>query len=483
MDWTVDEQQRVEAWFFDDATTPRVVRCAWSNDQSQLVDCRTAMSGAQLKSNGRSLAVHLAVDRAGQRVFIADAKGARVQSFDLEGKPLVSTNPQDVPLSFPNRLRYLGNDTLVVADNDHRRLAWLQVTAGQPPKLGRTLASADHGQARKGRGKVTDVAFGPDGTVWMLAMKQGQKDGDVLVFDAQQRPVARAALSDDSDPIIIEALGDNTAIAADYSLIKLHHIDAQGRNLGEFGDAAFRGELQPLQDAAQAGTLWQRGAMVAGGIIIALGLVLGLLFGQKPKKPGQFDSQAKAALVELAGDREADTTLRFPVVLRQTDAYRANIRKQILGLILVALALPVVLMVVPSFFAGDVVAKLMGSWKTLGLAMVAATVPACGALAVWFTLYRPGELRVTQNKIGWFRGDKLVSSTPLTDAYASTNALLVGHVTIRFRLPALRPKSMPTMFDMDIFNRAVLARVPVRTWWMTRRWPGRPSRTGQWPTA
>jgi len=108
MDWTVDDQQRVEAWFFDDATVPRVRRCAWSMEHMQLVDCRDAMVGSQLKANALSRAVHLAVDRGGQRVFIADANGDRVQVFDLAGKALASTDPQAVPLFFPNRLRFKG---------------------------------------------------------------------------------------------------------------------------------------------------------------------------------------------------------------------------------------------------------------------------------------------------------------------------------------------------------------------------------------
>jgi len=293
MDWTVDARQRVEAWFFDGAAVPRVLRCAWSDAQLQLVDCRTAMEGPQLKNNALSLTVHLAVDRLSERVFIADAKGTRVQSFDLDGKALGSSDPQLVPLLFPNRLRYLGNDTLVVADNDHRRLIWLRVAAGQPTELLRSLGSAVHGQARQGRGKVTDVALGPDGTLWMLAVMQGQKDGDVLVFDAQRRPVARAALADDSDPLLIDALG-SAALVGDYSFIRLNRVDAQGRDLGEFGDAAFRGELQAVRQRVLSGALWKTGAMAMGGVLIAAGLVLGLLFGQKPQRPGPFDDRLEA---------------------------------------------------------------------------------------------------------------------------------------------------------------------------------------------
>lgn len=461
MDWTVDDQQRVEAWFFDDATVPRVLRCAWSAEQAQLVDCRTAIKGQQLKVSPRSRTVHLAVDRSGQRVFIADANGDRVQVFDLEGKPLTSTDPQAVPLFFPNRLRYLGDDTLVVADNDHRRLAWVHMPPGQPAQLGRTLRSADHGQARQGRGKVTDAAFGPDGTVWMLAVKQGQKDGDVLVFDAQQRPVARASLEDGADPLIIDALGDNTALVADFSLIKLHHVDAQGRKLGEFGDTAFRGELMALQQRVHAGALWKTGAEIAGGITIALGLLLGLLFGEKPKRHGQFDNQAKA---ELAGLGKTDAPLRYPVVLQQTAAYRKAARLQVM-LLIVVMAIPLVVGVVtiptlmPWLSLGDL-DKARQNWILAIIMLLGITIPCVTLWWVWRELWQRAELRVTENRLGWVKGGDVVCAAPLQEVHASTNALLVGSRLIRFRMPTRLGKAGEAMFDMDVLNRAVLARLP-----------------------
>lgn len=462
MDWTVDAQQRVEAWFFDDSTVPRVLRCAWSTEKVQLVDCRDAMAGPQLKASARSRAVHLAVDRTGQRVFIADANGDRVQVFDLAGKALSSTDPQAVPLYFPNRLRYLGDDTLVVADNDHRRLAWVRVPPGQPAQLGRTLRSADHGEARPGRGKVTDAAFGPDGTVWMLAMKQGQKDGDVLVFDAKQRPVARAALEDGADPLVIDALGDNTALVADYSLIKLHQVDAQGRNLGEFGDTAFRGELKPLRERMRSGAQWKTGAMVGGGAIIVLGLALGLLFGEKPKRPGQFDSQAKAG---LAGLGKGASTLRYPLVLQQTAAYRKAARTYALVLcvvmvLIVSVAVSAAMSVVVPLLKLDDLDKLLKNWRIASIVLLGITVPCASIWWVCRELLQPAELRVTENRLGWVKSGGVVCVAPLKEVHASTNALLMGYTLVRFRMFTRGTKASEAMFDMDVFSRAVLARLP-----------------------
>jgi hypothetical protein len=453
MDWTVDAQQRVEAWFFDD-TVPRVVRCAWNTEQARLTDCRNAMAGPQLKANARSLAVHLAVDAVGQRVFIADAKGNRVLVFDLDGKALARTDPEAVPLSFPNRLRYLGNDTLVVADNDNRRLAWLRVTPGQPPQLLRTLSSADHGQARVGRGKVTDAAFGPTGTLWMLAVKQGQKDGDVLVFDAQQHAVARAGLSDGADPLVIDALGDR-ALVADYTAVNLYRIDAQGSNLGEFGDAAFRSELGPLGAQIREGALWKTIAQVGGGIIMVAGLLLGWRYGEKPKKPGQFDNQAKAVLASLGKDAGE---LRFPVVLKQTVAYGASARKKLLALAFVIV--PMIAITGMPLFRLDFTGKPLGVWWLPTFVALGIALAAAAFWLTWREHLQAIELRVTERKVGLFRNGEQVHAAPIQEVCASTNALLIGSKMIRFRLLATKTKAGPIRFDMDLLNRAVLSRLP-----------------------
>jgi len=453
MDWTVDAQQRVEAWFFDD-TVPRVVRCGWNTERARLTDCRNAMEGPQLKANARSLAVHLAVDAVGQRVFIADAKGNRVLVFDLDGKALARTDPKAVPLSFPNRLRYLGNDTLVVADNDNRRLAWVRVTPGQPPQLLRTLSSAGHGQARVGRGKVTDAAFGPTGTLWMLAVKQGQKDGDVLVFDAKQQAVARAALSDGADPLVIDALGDS-ALVADYTSVNLYRIDPQGGNLGEFGDAAVRAELGSLGAQIREGAIWKTIAQVCGGIIMVAGLLLGWQYGEKPKKPGQFDAQAKAALASLT---QTDSKLRFPVVLQQTAAYRTSARKFVAAMVVFVVAMVAVAGM--PLLTLDFKGKPLGTWAPLAFVILGIALTAAALWLTWREQLQAIELRVTERKLGCFRNGELVRAAPIQEVYASTNALLIGSKLIRFRLLATKTPAGPSRFDMDLLNRAVLSRLP-----------------------
>ena len=442
MDWTVDSQGRIEAWFFDDSV-PRVVRCAWEPQRQVLAGCATAMAGAQLKANPVSRAVHLAVDRAGERVFIADANGQRVQVFDLAGKRMAVSQPNELPLFFPNRLRYLGNDTLVIADNDHHRLVWSRVEPGKAPALLRSLDAASHPQARSSRNKVTDMAAGPRGTVWMIAMKQGQKDGDVLVFDGD-RPVARAELPAGADPIVIESLGD-AAVVADYSLVQLYRLDDQGKYLGQFGDAAFAAEMAPLQALSRQVAWWTTGSLVAGGLIILAGLLLAWRFSEKPVRRGEGPPVARA---NVAGDMP----LKFPVVLPQTAAYLAAMRRMALGMgVLIVLMLGTLAVLAWNVKPGLQIYLQIGSGFVATVAM---------AWVSFRDLLHPRELRVTSNRVGLFRGGKLLAEAVLSDVYASRKALLVGRTYLVYRLDGARLGKVPPMFDTALLEGALLARLP-----------------------
>ena len=48
---------------------------------------------------------------------------------------------------------------------------------------------------------------------------------------------------------MVDSLIGNVVVA-DFSLVNLHCLSASDAYLGEFGDAAFRGELKPLQALA-----------------------------------------------------------------------------------------------------------------------------------------------------------------------------------------------------------------------------------------
>src|SRR5207248_9133202 len=130
-------------WFFED-TLPRIVRCELDAPRVRFERCEQALSGAQLKTSALSRAVHIAVDLARGRIFVADANGG-VRALALDGRTIADSPPG--LLFFPNRIRIAG-DVLMVADNDHRRLAWLDI-AGERPSFAakRTLPSTGHPDA------------------------------------------------------------------------------------------------------------------------------------------------------------------------------------------------------------------------------------------------------------------------------------------------------------------------------------------------
>ena len=257
MDWTLGADGQAQAWFFED-TTPRLVRCDLAAGKMRLERCTQVAAGAQLKLEPQSQAIHIAVDAGRQRIFIADAKGHAVQVLSLDGRVLGKSVTGD--LFFPNRLRLAG-DSLMVADNDHRRLVWLDVRQ-EPPTfaLRKSLQAGAHPQALSGHTKVTDFAFLPgiDGqpaALWMLAVAQGQKNGTVLVWDAASKPVARAGLGGLADPLAMDRLGD-AAVAADFEGVALYRIGAQGQYLGSFGDEGFQRELRSSREQIARASLW-----------------------------------------------------------------------------------------------------------------------------------------------------------------------------------------------------------------------------------
>jgi hypothetical protein len=453
MDWTVDAQGRTEAWFFED-TLPRVVRCAWSDAQARLENCAIAIAGAKLKVNAASRAVHLAVDRPGERVFVTDAKGGAVQIFDFSGKRLAKSDASEVALDFPNRIRYLGDNTLLVGDNDNGRVVWLAAEPGKPIRLLKTLYAQDHGDARLAHTKVTDAAISPTGTLWMLAMRFGQADGDILVFDADHRPVRRAALRGDADPVIVEPLGD-ALLVGDFSPPRLYRVDAQGRPLDDFGDAAFRADLLPLQAQAEHASLWMRAAAVGAVVTFVVGSLLAWRFSERPAPRGRIDVAARAG-IERA--RAVAAPLRFPIVIERSPEYLKQERRLLWGMVASMVAL-----------FGGVAWILIANGKHIDLSKVswqfwlqavgmAALPPIAIAWTYWFGGRR--SLQVTVDTVRWRSGERTLAEAPLHAVLASGNALLIGTRMLLLRQRTRARKPGTPMFDAALIEQSILARLP-----------------------
>lgn len=452
MDWTVRADGITQAWFFED-TTPRLVRCDLIAERMRLERCAEAAAGPQLKSDPQSRAVHIAVDVDRKRVFIADAKGHAVRALALDGRLLGRSAAGD--LFFPNRLRLAG-DLLMVADNDHRRLAWFDVRDDKPGfALRRSLPSNGHPQARSGHTKVTDFAFEPDAkgkpsVLWMLAVAPGQKSGDVLSWGRELKPVARASLGGFDDPLAIDRLGDH-AVVADFNGVALYRITADGKYLGPFGDEALQRELRAARDRIAAAAMWTRAAWTGFAATLVIGFLLAWRYSEKPGH--------QAAVEAFAG--LSDAMAKVPVGTVELKPRQWYGRQAAIGIAagaLMMLLLPVGLFLVfphelpPSFRHSG------RAWLFGGLLVLAWSGMA---IALWFSW------RLTQRRLVLAKGfaqvrsrDRTVASVPVREVVASPQALLIGRTILPYRSRNAIGRPGRWIYDEDKLTRYLLAHLP-----------------------
>ena len=454
MDWTVDSQGVTEAWFFED-TLPRVVRCVWNEERNELEKCSNAISGGQLKVNRRSRAVHLAVDRPGQRIFVTDAKGGVVQAFDFSGRLLAKTDVTEVPLNFPNKIRYLGNNTLLVGDNDNGRAVWLKAEPSKPIQPMQSLYASGHGGARIGHSKVTDAVISPTGVIWMLALRMGQRDGDILVYDSAQKPVGRAQLRDAADPLFMESLGD-ALLVGDFSPVRLYRVDASGRLLGDFGGSALRAELLPLQRQAERASQWRLAASYAAVFVFLAGAVLTWRYSERPVPRGRME---QSLLAEVAQYRTRSADVTFPLLITPSPESLKAMRQQMY--LLGAVSMIGVVGVVWMYFVSRAQLDLSKlAWQTWVQLFGVLALPLVGAGL--YGLGGKNTLLVSEATILWLKGKREVVNVPLSTVWASGNGLLLGKRLFMFHRPArtLAKKSGTWMFDSKLVQQAILARLP-----------------------
>lgn len=283
LDVTVAPDGRIAAWLFED-TLPRLVRCDLEPASWRFARCAQVLGGPALKGGASSLAVHIAIDAARDRAFVAAASG-RVRAFSLrDGRPLGETATGQ--LFFPNRLRIDG-DQLVVADNDHHRIVWLDI-AGETPSFRelRSLSLPAHPRAAGGGHKAADFAILPgdgDGpaALWALALAQGQKQGRVLLYGPQLAPRGVADTGRYRDPLIVDRLGRHL-LAADFDAITWVRVAADGSFLGEFAQGALDDAARAQRARVTAGRRWTYAGYAGIALAVLLGFALALRARAQP---------------------------------------------------------------------------------------------------------------------------------------------------------------------------------------------------------
>jgi hypothetical protein len=300
---------------------------------------------------------------------------------------------------------------------------------------------------------VTDFAFRPgqDGrpsVLWMLAVGQGQKDGNVLVWGAGLKPIARADLGEFTDPLAIERLGA-AAVVADFEGVALNRIGERGQYLGPFGEEAFQRELRSSRGQIAASALWTQ----AGWASFALTLVIGFLLAWRySEKPGQ-----QLAVRAFAGLDPAVAAVPRGTVELKPQAWYGR-RVAIAGAVgtLLILGLPGVLFSIfpyelPPSFQGKVLVML-GLLPLVWMAM---------ALALWQALgLARRRLVLAKGFAQVHSADSTVASVPVLQVVASPQALLIGRTVLPYRGVTVMGRPGRWIYAEDKLTRYLLAHLP-----------------------
>lgn len=454
MDWTVDASGRVQAWFFEDAHEPRLVRC--DLQQISLVQCRQVLAGSTLKVRQGSLAVHFAVDLPGQRVFIADAKGHKVRALALDGGRVLAESGEG-QLFFPNRLRLDPQGRLVVADNDNHRLVWLEVRGETPSMLQlQSLQVLAHPDARRSHTRAADFAMlsganGEPEALWVLALASGQKNGDALVWGPGRMPMGRADLGGWADPLVIEAFGA-AAVVADFDGVALYRLGRRGEYLGPFGDEAFQAELQASRETLRQGALLEKLGWASFAATLVVGFLLAWRYGEKPGTRAVHEAFAGlgADLAEVPGS----TVELAPAAWYNRQIQWASVGMMTLMLAVVGMLVFVFPHQIPSGWRHDPRIWAAGASVLVIVVLLPVTLWwVLGVMARRVVLTAAGEVQIHSGK-------RMLASTPVREVIASPQALLVGRVALQYRLAAAFRGPQRWIYDEGQLTRHVLAHLP-----------------------
>ncbi|HYQ71977.1 MAG TPA: hypothetical protein VET88_08620 [Gammaproteobacteria bacterium] len=204
-------------------------------------------SGAQPVS-----AFKMAWDVPRQRLLVADGERHRILVYDGNGTLVLASRGGERHLQFPNTLQLTADDTAIVADTNQHRLVWLDAA---------TLATeyrempVDNALGNFRRVWPTDFAVAPEQRYWVILDNDLLENGDVLVFDADGKPLQRVALPADWDPIKLRARPHDVLLAG-FDSVDLVSISPDGKVITPFGDAAFRSELAAMRARREAASRW-----------------------------------------------------------------------------------------------------------------------------------------------------------------------------------------------------------------------------------
>jgi hypothetical protein len=234
-----------------------VHRCHLS--ERACVPFTTDARGARLEGS-----FELAANDDRSQVYLAHTTRHAIHLFDRSGTWLATSDALGL-YKFPHRPLVVAG-ALYVADTNHRRLVAIE---REPARFGDEVDSFSTETSLGRRGRVYPIAHRrlPDGTWWVVIGDMRLQYADIIVFDDAGRPLRRLGLPEGASPVALEVVGDRV-LAPDPLNLRVDAFTLAGQPVGEFGDAAFRGQLTRLR-ALKSTFRWLRyGSWAALGVLL-----------------------------------------------------------------------------------------------------------------------------------------------------------------------------------------------------------------------
>lgn len=264
-------------------------------------------------------------DVIGDRLFASDTGRHRMIEFSLNGGQVDEYRGDPRRLCFPNAIRILDDDRLLVADtNNFRILEWPSTKTWPEPaptehstvervpqQYGCSANDREgHGNAELDRARdyrivgraqpfsglghnsvwVAQFDRGADGRWWVVFNGENVRRGDVGILDAQWSPQKVLTLPERADPWDVLAFGDG-ALIADPVAAKIYRFNGSGLQVPDFGRDALDHYLAPARDRKKTTDLLRIAAPASIALIVLPLLPIGL--HQRKKRVRQILALAR----------------------------------------------------------------------------------------------------------------------------------------------------------------------------------------------
>ncbi len=299
-------------WYLGDDATGMLYRC----------DLRARRCSAALKAPPGDRVFRRAhrVAFGGGRIFLTDSEAHRVLVFEADGSLVGPTRTEPVALCFPNGIIAEQGD-LYIADTNNYRIARVAIAApdesttllhthaGAPitrencntrsvdmarrgtPVLNTAIDSANTVKryalppARVDRVWPASLLHVSTGEWWVVQMQNGMRDGDVIRYGVDGRPIARIDLPAEADPIELIQAGEEVLIG-DAGLARVHRVTLQGKVSGAWGPPDFQRQLAAIEAdrEVQRNLQYLSFGVIAGGVPAAVLVVIFELRRQRAEK-------------------------------------------------------------------------------------------------------------------------------------------------------------------------------------------------------